>query len=204
MFKNQGPVAQLERQRSPKRFLTYSKSVVSKAKGSTSVSYAGLAELEADVIALDKAETAAKDRTPAAVADRDAKALKVYQGLHHYRDYVQSLAEAQATPADAVTLILNLGLTVRKSRSYAKPALAAKYGGVSGEVLLAALAVVGAGAYYWEWSIDQKSWSSAPETTTASTSISGLTPGQLYYFRFRALTPKGKGNYSQVVSLMMH
>ncbi len=34
--------------------------------------------------------------------------------------------------------------------------------------------------------------------------LSGLTPGQLYYFRFRAQTRKGPVDYSQIVSLMVH
>lgn len=204
MFMYQGPVAKLKCPRTPKNFLTYAKSVVAKAKGSASLSYPGMAELEADVLALDKAETLAGDKNPALVADRDAKALKVYQGLGHYLDYVQSLVEQQATPADAVAMILGLGLTVRKTSAYAKPALVAKYGDVSGDVVLVALAIDGAGAYYWEFSFDQKSWTTVPETKYATTTISGLTPGQVYYFRFRALTPKGKGNYSQVVNLLVH
>jgi hypothetical protein len=35
------------------------------------------------------------------------------------------------------------------------------------------------------------------------TVISGLTPGQTYYFRFRALTRKGMRDWSQVVSLIV-
>ena len=39
----------------------------------------------------------------------------------------------------------------------------------------------------------------------ADTTISGLTLGQVYYFRFQAQTRKvGLGNYSQVVSIVMH
>ena len=34
--------------------------------------------------------------------------------------------------------------------------------------------------------------------------VTGLTPGQTYYFRFRAHTRKGDIDYSQVVSLMVH
>lgn len=38
--------------------------------------------------------------------------------------------------------------------------------------------------------------SNAPESTGSKTTITGLTPGQLYYFRFRALTTKGMTDYS--------
>jgi hypothetical protein len=37
----------------------------------------------------------------------------------------------------------------------------------------------------------------------ADTTVAGLTPGQVYSFRFRAQTRKGLGDYSQVVSLMV-
>jgi hypothetical protein len=42
------------------------------------------------------------------------------------------------------------------------------------------------------------------ETMKAVTVISGLTPGQTYYFRFRALTRKGMRDWSQIVSLLVY
>jgi hypothetical protein len=36
----------------------------------------------------------------------------------------------------------------------------------------------------------------------ASTSVTGLIPGQVYYFRFRAHTRKELGDYSDVVRFM--
>ncbi len=57
--------------------------------------------------------------------------------------------------------------------------------------------------YYWEISLDQQSWTSVPETLKARATITGLTPGQRYYFRFRAHTRKGLGDYSDVVTLIV-
>jgi hypothetical protein len=145
-----------------------------------------------------------KHKTPADRADRDAKALKVYRHLVHFADYVQARADEQVSANDAIALILSSGLDVRKTGSHKKPELCARYTGISGEVLLVARAIAEAGAYFWEYSVDQKSWFAAPETTKGRTTIAGLTPGLVYHFRFRALTKQGKLAYVQPVSLMVH
>jgi hypothetical protein len=67
-----------------------------------------------------------------------------------------------------------------------------------------ARAILGAGAYFWEYSLDQKTWILAAETRNAKALVTGLTPGVTTYFRFRALTHAGRTDYSQVVSLMVH
>jgi len=67
---------------------------------------------------------------------------------------------------------------VKKTGTRKKAVLAAKYTGFSGEVLLVALAIASAGAYYWEYSLDQSAWAAVPETTAARVRIAGLTPGR--------------------------
>lgn len=206
MIIHQGPVAYAKLPRDQKGFLAFSRNMQDKRKGNTALPSPSpsLAAFGADVDAFDTALTKAKDGTPTAVTDRDAKALKVHQDIGHIIDYVQSVADTQASAADAIAVIVSAGLQVKKTSTHKKPELAVKYTGLSGEVLLAALAIAGAGAYYWEFSLDQKAWTTAPETTIGKTTVAGLTPGQVYYFRFRALTKKGKSDYSQVVSLIMH
>jgi len=44
----------------------------------------------------------------------------------------------------------------------------------------------------------------ALETRIAKAIVVGLIPGQTTYFRFRALTRAGKGDPSQIVSLIVH
>ena len=78
-----------------------------------------------------------------------------------------------------------------------------KFTGLSGVVELDARAVAPSASYYWQFSLDGKSWTSAPETMKHVTVIAGLTPGQTYSFRFRALTRKGMRDWSQVVSLIV-
>ena len=85
-----------------------------------------------------------------------------------------------------------------------KPPVRASYGPTSGSVWLKLLRLAPIATYFWEFSLDQKIWTSAPETMRARLLLTGLTPGQVYYFRFRAHTRKGPVDYSQVVSLLVH
>jgi hypothetical protein len=57
---------------------------------------------------------------------------------------------------------------------------------------------------YWQYSLDQETWTSAPETMKARQVISGLTSAEKYSFRFRALTRTSEIGFSQVVSLLVH
>ena len=41
-------------------------------------------------------------------------------------------------------------------------------------------------------SVDQLTWTDLPDTIQAKTKVSGLTPGQTYYFKQRAITKQVK------------
>jgi hypothetical protein len=83
-------------------------------------------------------------------------------------------------------------------------ALEVRNNGTSGTVILRAKAVARPATYYWEHSLDQTTWTRAPETMKATTTIAGLQAAHTYAFRFRALTTGGPREYSQVVSLLVH
>jgi hypothetical protein len=74
---------------------------------------------------------------------------------------------------------------------------------VSGTADLIVKAVAHRASYDWQYSVDQKTWVSAPSTLQSKTSIPGLTPATSYFFRSRGMTKAGVGNWSQVVSLLM-
>jgi hypothetical protein len=116
---------------------------------------------------------------------------------------VQSVISANATPETAADMVASAFMFLKKVTKPTKAELRALSTDVSGQVELDAKAVAHSATYYWEFSLDQVNWSVVPETMQASTIISGLTPGKVYYFRFRALTRKGKRDYSQPVSLMV-
>jgi hypothetical protein len=122
--------------------------------------------------------------------------------LGHAKNHVNSVAE-QATPDQAKAIIESAGFRTRKVVVHTKVPLAAKYGGTSGSVLLVALAAGRNAVYYFEVSTDQKSWTSCPNVMKCRTTVAGLTVGTTYYFRFRAQTPKGVGDWSQVVDFVV-
>ena len=106
--------------------------------------------------------------------------------------------------ATATAMIHSVGLSVRKRIPVKKPPFAAKHVPVSGAVVLVALAAARNAMYWYEYSLDQKTWTSVPQIMRSKITIAGLTPGSVYYFRFRAQARKEMGDYSQIVSLMAH
>jgi hypothetical protein len=157
-----------------------------------------LAIFAADVAAYDAAETAAQSRAAGTVTLRNAKRTKVVQDIRHLRDYVQGVVETM-TPEDALPAVASAGFRTRKQTAFHKQALKAADGPTTGTVRLTAKAVAKRATYYWEYSLDGKTWTSSPDTMKASTMVPGLTAGQAYSFRFRALTRAGTSDFSQVV-----
>ena len=145
-------------------------------------------------------QTTAKTKVAGAASTHKDAALALLRVLNHLRDFVQGTIES--APLNAISVIESAGMRVTKQRARSKPQLAVKEG-LSTMVTLMAKALVGNAVYYWEYSLDQKTWTSATESFKATAEIAGLTPGQTYYFRFRGLTLKGKTDYSQVVSLIV-
>jgi hypothetical protein len=161
-----------------------------------------LATFQADIAALNTAETAVLSRAKGAVETRNAKLAVVRTDLDNLRTYVQTVAHA-ANPTEAEAVIQGAGMTTKKSTLHDKAALAVKLGSVSGTVNLTAKAAGKHAAYSWQYSTDQKTWSSVPQTMIAKAGVSGLTSGTVYYFRVQALTTAGEANWSQIVSTMV-
>lgn len=202
----QSPKAFAKYTRTPRGTLVFSKGLVKNAEdsGAFPPGDATLAALKAEVVGLDEAMIDAKDKSALAMEARNSAAIKVQQQLGHFVDRVQALADLIALPADARTFIVSMGLSVRKTSRSKKAELAARYTGVPREVQLDARRIKGAAAYYWEYSLDQQSWTALPETPNGRTLVDGLTPGQVVYFRFRTLSLKGKSEYCAAVSIMVH
>ena len=158
----------------------------------------------ADIAAFEDAETKVASRMLGAASLRDAKKNKVREDLIHLRDYVQSVAEASPSPAVGAAVIESAFMTVRKAPKRTFPDLSAKNADVSGKVLLTARAAAPRAVYYWEYSLDQSTWTRLPETMVARTEVVGLTSAQTYSFRFRAMTRAGWKDNSPVVSLLVH
>jgi hypothetical protein len=161
-----------------------------------------LASFQADIAALVTAETAVLARTKGAVEIRNAKLAVVRSDLDGLKGYVQAMADA-ANPSNAAAMIESAGMTLRTVTLHDKAALSVKQGSVSGTVVLMAKAAGKRAAYDWQYSIDQKTWTSLPPTLQAKTGVSGLTAGTVYYFRVQPLLPTGEQNWGDIVSFMV-
>jgi hypothetical protein len=200
------PIAVKESPRSNHKFATYLSHIAQCLTGNQSFPNVdpSAATIAAAADGMVKANAAAKHGGPGAAAARDAKRKDAEEMLVALLVNVQ--ATVKAAPVDAAgaaAMILSTGLSIKKARVVNKPPLAARHGKVSGDVRLAARAVAKPAVYFWSYSLDQKSWTSVPETMVAKTTISGLTAGQVYYFRFQARTRKGLSDYADAVKLMV-
>jgi hypothetical protein len=183
-------------------FVTYVNHLVTCLTGNPSFTdpTPSVLSLAAQAEALAQANARARGKGPGLVADRNAKRENLEADIDHLVDYVRGLIRAQAAdPAAATTMILSAGLSIRKSGKAPKPPLAAGHGSVSGEVTLTARAVAHTAMYFWEYSVDQVTWTSLPPTLRCKTTVADLVPGQLYFFRFRAHTRKGLIDASDAV-----
>jgi hypothetical protein len=161
-----------------------------------------LSQVSKDIDALDAAEILTQKGPKGAAADRNARLLVVRAEMRQLKAYVQSCADAD--PAGAQLIIEGAGMFVMKQVAKAKAEIAARYGEVSGAVVLTARAHKGRASYKWQMSTDQISWSDLPESLVSTCTVSGLTPVTLYFFRFRVMTTAGLSAWSTAVSLIVH
>ncbi len=160
-----------------------------------------LATIEADIAALNTSESSVLSRVKGAAQERNVKLATVKADLDHLMAYVQAIADA--SPASAESIIEAAGMSTRKLVTHPKNDIKVEQGAVSGTATLIAKAVATRASYEWQYSIDQKTWTSAPTTLQAKTDILALAVGTAYFFRVRGVTKAGEQNWSQVVSLLM-
>jgi len=166
--------------------------------------YPSASEIDADLKVLGDALTAAAGGDPVAIAALRVAEAKVRQTYELLSKYVQSIVRAGPIEDAPATISSVLMFESNIGKRPPKPPLAAKQGAASGLVLLIALAVPSATMYFWEHSVDQVTWTALKPTAQASTSVAGLTPGKVYYFRFHTFTRDNETtDLSQVVSLMV-
>jgi hypothetical protein len=134
-------------------------------------------------------------------AVRKAAKLLVLADLQMLRAVVQ--AAADANPSLAGVIIESAGMSIRKVTSRQKNVFGATWGDFSGVVLLVAAVAARNASYRWQMSTDQINWVELPQTTQASTTVSGLTPATTCYFRYRAVTRKGTTDWSQIISILV-
>ena len=135
------------------------------------------------------------------VGDRAKKRRALVTLLEDLRHYVQTICQADADNAAAIAE--SAGMRLKIFTKHVKAAFAVVQGHVSGSVVCSVKASAIPTTYYFSYSLDQKSWTSVPDVMVSKITISGLTPGQTYSFRFRTLDRKGLSDFSQIVTFMV-
>jgi hypothetical protein len=150
--------------------------------------------------ALQTAEAATVSRTKGAAAARNQKRKELVTLLEQLGSYIQTVADADE--ANGPAIIESSGFAVRKTPTRTARVFAAKPGANSGVALLVAASAGHRSAYDWQYSTDGgKTWVLLPTTLQAKTSVTGLTPGAVVQFKYRAVTRTGADDWSQPVSL---
>ncbi len=160
-----------------------------------------LPTVTADINALDAAESLALTKVKGSVEARDAKKEIVIKDLRAYQAYVQIIADNN--PVNALAIIRSAGMDVKQAGSHSKTDFEVLHGNVSGSANLVVKAIARRASYKWQMSTDGKTWTDLPVTLTSKTTVTGLTPGLTYYFRYNGVTKNGEGSWSQVVSIVI-
>jgi hypothetical protein len=161
-----------------------------------------LATVTAHIQTLEAAETTSHSHAKGTADARDVPLQQVVTDLHQLGAYVQSVADSN--PDQAAAIIASAGFGTHPHGVHAKSDLAAHMG-PGGLVILRAIAVGKRAAYEWQVSSDGgKTFAPLPSTTTANTSITGLTLGQTYWFRVRGNVGQSIGDWHEPVSLLVH
>jgi hypothetical protein len=150
---------------------------------------------------LDDLEVKTKGKGFGTAKARNAQKRVVIGLLQQLQAFTQVIADAN--PADAETIIQSAGMSVKKVTKRQKNTIAARQGDLSGLVILIAMVAARTAGYVWQWSTDQKDWTTLPQVFKSRSSVAGLTPGVTYYFRYRTSSPKGETDWSQIVALLV-
>jgi hypothetical protein len=160
-----------------------------------------LATVTADTNSLVSAQTTVASRIKGAVAIRDEKRLILVADLHQLEAYVQQLVNLSPDQATSIAEAAGMGVRKTKTAPQKSPLTAKQI--VSGSVKLVAKAAQGGQSNEWQYSLDGKTWTNATPSLQGKTTITGLQTGVMTYFRQRAITKTGPGDWSQAISALV-
>jgi hypothetical protein len=156
-----------------------------------------------DVATLRAAIQTAETRGVGTVAARNVELTAVKHDVKLLVNLVQGVANKLPRDA-AVQFIASKLLSVSQAgKRGPKAALTITQGPVPGSVKLSALSLGTPVSYFFEFSSNQKDWTAQPEVHVSRMSITGLTPGQTYYFRVRAIVKSVPTDYGPVVPFLV-
>ena len=162
-----------------------------------------LALVTTHIDTLDAHELLARKGGVGLFEQRDASLGVLQIDMRLVKAHVQSVADAHPH-AEAESIIKSAGMGVGKKPTRTKATIAAKHGEIPGRVVLRAKALPGPVQYRWQMSTDQQTWTDLEETFKAETTVDGLMPATVHYFRLWTVTRHGLSGWSQVVSIVVH
>jgi hypothetical protein len=158
--------------------------------------------------AVETAQQAVVARFPGAAAARKPKTKALVTSLELQCTYIQSVADASPDQAEAI--IDASGFVKAEPTGYAKPFLSAKPVYPDGSVYLAAYAQAllgdrkGRHLFCWQSSVDGgRTWTDAPTTPVAATTIAGLPRLTSCSFRVAARNAVDQTPWSPVVTVLV-
>jgi hypothetical protein len=159
--------------------------------------------LVTDTNALEKAQGPAQTRAKGTAAARDTPLGQVHTDIDNICQGVQALVDAN--PGQAEEYATAAAMHLRKSNRSPKPWLAAKMvPGTPGAALVKAKMVKKGASYEWQISSDGKTWTTVGFSTRADMTVTGLSAGSTYSFRFRTTKGHVTGDFSQALTFMAH
>ena len=162
----------------------------------------GIPVLQADNAAFLKALAACKTKAVGTKETRDAAELKLKTDVQHLMDFAQALVDANTS--QAAVMISSSGFKQKKIGDRVKLDVQLKWGTVTGSVVIVVRSAGDHITYFFEYSTDQKAWSSLPPTHHATATVSGLTPSVTYYFRYQTLATKNAlGDWSTAYPILV-
>jgi hypothetical protein len=198
------PVAVLKLPRRIQPAITYARAIVTAMTGNAAFPSPAptLAAVTAAIDALQIAETSALTRAKGTATVRNEKLAELVTLLRQLVRYVQNVADGNVD--SGASIIESAAIAVKKTAVRKPRVFAAASGPVSGTAKLVAPRAAGRASYEWQQSLDGgKTWVTERVTMQADTVVQGLTPGASVLFRYRPVTKKGEGDWSQPASLII-
>ncbi len=195
-------VVVLKLPKSVKGIISYTKTILLSMDNNANFPNAGdkLAKLQTDLTELSNRDAGMAQKPPKYTSvDRDLALVTVKIDLEDLRKLVQDAADAN--PAQAESIALSSGMSVRKLPVRSPSQNKAVDGKPLGTVILTAES---GGGHQWQQSPDAGATTiDLGPTTGGSTIVRGLIPGIQVWFRNRQVLPRGEyGDWCQWVDIV--
>ncbi len=187
---------------SPRKVISFVQSIILACTNNTWLPNPNtvLAAVSAALAVVVPLQTVAATRATGAADTRDVAIGKLKTAVEGLENQVQAVADLN--PLEAVAIIRSCGFKPRATPVVHPTVSKAKPLSVAGSAQLMVAAVIGAICYFWQMSLDNRTWSDITPTRNRKTTVTGLASGTMYYFRFRVLLDSGYGEWS--ASFIVH